>query len=483
MAVKDCADRLFPYFLTQAIACFVLLHFLQAALQSGFKRVDYTSLYEHGWQNALTLVLTTIFLGIFWCLLVLWSQLFQLLGIDFFETLFSNRRFVYPVSGLVVGFGISICRSRINAVATVRQILLALFHALLPLLAAIGLLFALALAFTGLTPLLETWSAATLLAWLILLNVLFLNAVYQDGQGAAPYPKALRLPLEAALLVLPLFAGIALWALSLRVQQHGWSVDRLWGLLVLAVLSAYSVSYAAALFWRRDRGWLVALKPANVGIAIVLVLLLWAMNTPLLDLRKITVASQLARLHNGSIAAVDFDYAYFNNRLGRPGQQALKQLQASPLLADKPLVQAQIRDLLDNRGEQMKTQGPPDDELLKRAFRVAQGSPEPPTALLRRIVDDGQNRRCLLPSRPCLLAAPPLQQDGGLVWLVFQRDQNWSPAQAFVACAQHWCHVGAINSGFDTQAMEAVEQGKYSVVAPRFKQLEVNGQRRVLSDE
>jgi hypothetical protein len=49
-------------------------------------------------------------------------------------------------------------------------------------------------------------------------------------------------------------------------------------------------------------------------------------NSPLVDFRKISVASQLARLESGKVALADFDFYYFRRELARPGYMALQKI-------------------------------------------------------------------------------------------------------------------------------------------------------------
>lgn len=472
-----CGDILGPFFLTQAIAWFVLVHFLQVGLDAGRPRFDYRALFEYGWYNALTLAFAAVFLGIFWLLLRLWIALFELVGIDFFAELFTDRRFAYPVSGLVVGFGIVIARSRIDAVTTVRQILLAIFHALLPLLAAIALLFLVALAFTGVEPLWDTWSAATLLGWLILVSVIFVNAVYQDGEGKPPYPVPVRLAVEAALLILPVFAALAVWALYLRVDQYGWTVGRLWGLTVLSVLTAYAVAYAIAVLWRGP-GWLPLLRRANVLIALLLLGLLWLVDTPLLDFRRITVADQIDRLRSGETDMAGFDYRYFRFELGRPGVEALRKLRDEPPFADDPVARNRIDSLLAAKTPWQRMESDAvDEETLRQAFLLAEGSPAPDTALLRAIAKTSQANDCLRPGRQCMLLRVPLYRDGGDAWLLVFRDLRYLPPQLFAACEDGWCQVGRLARSLDEEDIELLRQGEHHVRPPRFGELGTSRQR------
>src|SRR5690606_6161598 len=104
-------------------------------------RFDYAKLLDHSWRNALTLGFLGLFLLAFALLLMLWGGLFAVIEIDFFEELFDEPEFLYPVFGLVGGWGLGLIRARTGLIATVRNLCEVLIRALLPLVAFILVIF------------------------------------------------------------------------------------------------------------------------------------------------------------------------------------------------------------------------------------------------------------------------------------------------------------------------------------------------------
>ena len=257
-----------PFGAAMAVALFVALPWLQCRLEHGHWRAPYPCLFEHAWQNTLTLALAGLFTGIAWLVLYLWGALFGLVGIGFFRELFREDAFVHLATGAMAGLGVLIGRTRHGAVRVARQILFAIFTGLLPLLAFIAVLFVASLPFTGLAPLWDMRSAAATLVAVVGLLVAFTNSVLQDGEGEAPYPSWLRRLVEAGLLLMPVYALLALYALWLRVQQHGWTADRVWAVLLAIVVAGYAFGYAWAVLRRRDGG-LRALPGVNRVMSLV----------------------------------------------------------------------------------------------------------------------------------------------------------------------------------------------------------------------
>src|SRR5690625_7991570 len=91
------------------------------------------------------------------------------------------------------------------------------------------------LPFTGLDVLWDTRSAAATLAALMVFFIVFLSAVFQDGEQGRPYPLLLRGVVEEACIELPIFGLIGLCALWLRLGQDGWSAPRLYAVVIVAV--------------------------------------------------------------------------------------------------------------------------------------------------------------------------------------------------------------------------------------------------------
>ncbi len=249
--------------LTWIVAClstlYVLGPFLQIFQESGRWRFPYESLFLHSWNNFFVALVGLLFLGSLWAVLLLWGALFDLVKIELFSDLFSESLFIYVVTGGAAGFGIAVGRDSQRAIGTLRSITLAIFRTLLPLTSFVALLFIATLPFTGLDPLWETGHASPILLSWIALTVLFLNAVYQDGSGGPPYPRALVRLVEAFIVSMVLYVAISLYGMSLRIGQYGLTPSRFYALLCGVVFGLYAVGYAAAVL-QRGPEWLAGIR-------------------------------------------------------------------------------------------------------------------------------------------------------------------------------------------------------------------------------
>jgi len=326
---------LFAFIFSMLLASFKALLYIQQ-LGSG-SALNYSVLFLHSWRHFLTLGLSLLFALAVWAVLMLWAALFKVIQIDFFEDLFAKQWFYYPTLSLAFGFGIIIFRNQASVIDTITRIQQALMKFLLVILALVSVLFMLALPFTGLTPLWKTGHGRLLILCLQALMLFFLNAVYQADADNRPYPLWLHRAIYAAVALLPVYSLIACYGLMLRVEQYGWSVSRCWGLVLWAVLALFSVGYLWGILKKRDL-WLQHLSWINVRMGLVLLAVMVLVNSPLIDFRKITVQSQLARVQHGSTTLADLDLHYFRYELAKPGYDALQQLKAQYSESDPALV-------------------------------------------------------------------------------------------------------------------------------------------------
>jgi len=411
-----------PFGISTAIGLFVALPWWQGRLAQAGGRVPYEVLFERAWQNALTLLVAALFTGICWAVLWLWAGLFDLVDIRFFRELFREDAFVHLATGAMVGFGILLGRTQQRPVQVARQILFAVFKGLLPLLAFIALIFAASLPFTGLAPLWQTRSAAATLVSLIAVVVVFANAVVQDGTGERPYPRWLRRVVEAGLLVLPLYAVLALTAMALRIAQYGWTPDRFWASVLVVVAALHAFGHAwAVLRWRGPASWLPRLPAVNRTLSWVVIALAVLINSPLLDPYRLSASSQSARIRAGLPQVVQNDLDELRFDTGRRGYEALRALREDPALRGKADALAAIdRTLARTRrwGDYGNPHERERDRLrdvaqLRQLIVVAPGSGDIDAAWWQALSGGRvQGGNCTLRGADCVLLQRDLDGDG-----------------------------------------------------------------------
>ncbi|HKQ30769.1 MAG TPA: DUF4153 domain-containing protein [Burkholderiales bacterium] len=474
-------DGIAAYVIPTLIGCYVLLPFVQASFKTGHWRPAYPDLFEFAWNNGITLLIAKIFTAIFWALLSLWAALFKVIGIGFFAEIFYSAYFAYPVTAMVFAFAIYLGRNNVNAVVTVRRIVLAVFKALLPLLAVISLLFLAALPVMGLKPLWDTGKATALMLCLQILMMIFLNAVFQNGRGDPPYPNWLRKLLQAAVALLPIYAALCAYALYLRIDQHGWSTDRFWAVLLAFVVALHGLGYAIGAV-RRQKTWMADIATVNIAIAALIVALSVAVNSPLLDAKRISAASQTNRLLAGKVSTDKFDYRYLRFELGRYGNAALARLKD---VADHPQAE-QVRSsatfaLNQTNRWNLYQQTNIGTAQAATHFSVFPKSETLDESFLPYVTDaltSGIVKSCLENSKRCPILVLDLNRDRQKEYIVFhpaarsaavltKTDNRWRPI-GFLSIESKWKNVKELE--------DRLAKGDYAAVENPWQNLRIGRQ-------
>lgn len=482
-----------PYVLTTLFGWVVLLPFVQAYLKTGSVRPPYADLFDFAWNNIITLKIAALFTGIFWGLLALWAALFKVIGIGIFDRVFYHVYFSLPVSAIVFALALYLGRANAQAVVTVRRIILAIFKGLLPLLAVIIVLFLAALPFMGLKPLWATGKASALMLTLQIFLVIFINAVFQDGSHAPPYPAWLRSALRVSLVLLPVYTLLCAYALYLRIEQHGWSTDRFWAVLLTLVIGLHVLGYAYAAL-RRGPVWMQGMAPVNIAIAALVVLLSILANSPLLDARRISVHSQVARLLESDVKAASFDYEYLRFDLGRTGKTALEGLSKLQGHPEAEIIRTRAVTAL---AKERKYGSPVDkveteDQLRTHLVLYPEGTVFE-AGFLRHFLSqkgDWRLRQCFIASQHCPVLALDINRDGQVEYLVFTTAGGFDHSAAvFTRRRQEWWQAGWLNR-LSTGVHEAQDkfernlaQGDFAVLPSPWADVRVGGFRHQFTEE
>jgi hypothetical protein len=479
---------LWPFSISMAVAVFVTLPWWQFRLQHGHWRASYDALFERAWQNGLTLALAVAFTGLTWLLLWLWSALFQLVDVRFFRDLFREEAFIALATGSLFGFGVLIGRTQHRAIQVTRQVLFAICRGLLPLLSFIAVLFVLSLPFTGLDALWRTRSATTLLLTVSLLLVAFVNAVYQHDNDRAAYPLWLRRLVDASLLTLPLYAGLALYAVGLRIAQYGWTLERFWGVLVVLLVCGYALGYAQSVLRRRGR-WLQPIETVNRWMCWTVLVAALLANSPVLDGVRISVASQVARMQAAAPAVDTRDVVALRFELGRRGVEALRDLQRDPRFSGDAraarVISAALAQESHWSGSQMDDidDGVRDLGVLQRQVTVPGSLPAPDTDWWQALLDRKLNAaECLELGATCVALRRDLDGDGVDDVLLCRVPEHLAPG-----CSLHtrdngtWRDAGSLmfygsRAGDDAEASrESLLAGQIELSRSRWPRITVPG--------
>jgi len=433
-----------PFVFSLGVALFIFAFFYRSWCVSDHQQFEYRQLLAFSWQQALTMGLLGAFVLAFWLLLLLWGGLFDAIGVGFFKELFKQPAFIYPVTGLVLGFGLVLIRHRIRLVATVQFMCEALIKALLPLAALIVVLFLATLPFTGLQPIWDTGNAALLMMALTLILLFFFNAVLGGNPEQPSYPLPVRLFVFAAIALLPISTLLAAWALWLRIDQYGLTPDRLWAGVILLLTAGYTFSYATLILWKRETST-PHIQTANKCMALVIGCVLVLINTPVADLRSWAAQSQASRLLSGEVKVEEFDFAYLRFSMGAYGVRALHEIEESEFAKDKPEIAKRIAAAMvqKNRWSEEPIVDKTDLAAVAELIDVVPTDTTLPEDLLKLIIND-QNQ-CLNATESCQAIKLPGADDGA-DWLLLRNTNHCSYGAAYVQRGDQWLKMGTLST-------------------------------------
>lgn len=462
---------LFAFVPALGIAVFKALIYVQQFISG--EAFSYSHLFRWSWRNFLTLALALLFALCVWGLLMLWAFLFKDIGISFFYDVFTKTWFYYPVIAVTYGFGVLIFRRLSNVIDTITRLQQALMKFLLVLLVLVSMLFLGGLLLTGLQPL---WNSggSSLILWMQALMLFFVNAVYQDEAAARPYHRWIHRFIYLGVALLPVYSAISCYGLVLRIEQYGWSLSRCWGFLIWALLALFSLGYLWGIARYRDN-WLQQLSRVNVVMGLVVLVAMLMVNSPLLDFRKITVASQVQRLDSGKLSVDELDVYYFRRNLGRAGHLALQDLQTRYAQSNPELVYKIENGYLssDKRKNRMASK-----KFLESIKIVSGELPEGLGERLYRSAHENSWDEKNAPSRYLL----PLDanSDGVLEYLYVENYKHYRNIQLYYRPGDEW-QVQGFSAGYsketDEDFIRALGAGDYKVVEPKWKDIEIGGAR------
>ena len=295
--------------------------FLIAAARSGWR--DYPALFLEAWSVVLRFAAAGAFTGLVWLVIYLSDEVLRIVGINVISTLLRQDLVTMVVTGAVMGLGMAVIHDLADLLSP--YVVLRLFRLFLPVLLAVMVVFLVALPFRGLSGLAGDLSPALLLLTLVGGGIALVSIAVDQSDGEAATNPVLRRSAQAMALILPVLAALALWAIRLRVADHGWTPDRVFVALVAGIGVAYGLVYAQAVL--RGGAWMERIRQGNIGMALAVIVLAALWLTPLLNAERISAQSQVARFLDGRTLVESLDIHAIGS-WGKPGAAAMARLEA-----------------------------------------------------------------------------------------------------------------------------------------------------------
>ena len=326
----------FPALATVIIGT-VPLPFVIAASGPGWQ--DYPALFSAAWSIVVRYAAAWVFVGLVWGLIYLSDTLLSIVGLRVIQDLIEIGVVPFLVTGITLGLALAVVQEMKEYVSP--YLILRLLRLLLPVVLVVMVVFVAALPVQGLSGLFGGLSvAATLLAMTAAAATLITTAIDQTD-GEATQSSLLARATQALAVILPFPAGLAAYSIWLRVDQYGWTPDRLFATLMAVLAVTYGLFYAGAVI--RGAGWMARIRQANIVMALagVAAAMLWL--TPILNAERISANNLIVRYQSGKTPLVQLDIGQLDD-WGLAGTAARNSLAS---LAKEPGQEALAAALLD----------------------------------------------------------------------------------------------------------------------------------------
>lgn len=461
---------------------FYIAHALVLAAAADGRRIArYPTYFETAWKLIIQVKFSVLFVAVLWLILWLGATLFMLVKLRFLQTLLTQSWFFIPVTTFAFSTALHITDVRPGIVRGIRGLLLVLMSWLLPITTLIVAGFLFTLPFTGLEPLWATRHATAVLLGASATLVVLINAAFQGGEVSKEVARVLRYSARLACVLLLPMALIAIYSLTLRVQQYGWSSDR----VIAAACLLVAVCYACGYLWAAlERGvWLTRIAVINVLTAFLILAILLALFTPVADPVRISVANQMARLESGQVGADKFDFTYLRFEGARYGDRALRALKERTEGPDAALISKRAAAALERKSRWGRADVKMDATLRAANITVWPSGQGLPDSFLKQDMRNVE-RSYILPN--CLnleegkCDAYLLDMDGdGKTEILIGDTRNYGRAVLFSQQTDgSWKPAGTMTGGFKCKGVaEELRAGRIHSLPPPFPDFEIAGER------
>ena len=321
---------------------FFFLPFFQCRIATWSWRVPYSEVFFQLCRNMFLLFQAIIVTVVFWALLLTASLLFDIIGLGFVPQALFNPYVAFPLTSLTIALSITLALKH-PGIDSLGRWILSILAWLLPPFSVISVVFVASLTFSGLQTLWDRGQASTLMLWLQFATLLLANAAWLDGTRSPFSNKTVDSVAKFSLLCLPVYTALCLYSLGLRIQQYGWSVDRIHAAFFVVMAGIWGLGYAGIVLLRQ---WPSAIGRVNTVAALVLAVIVIAMNSPLLDPYRLSANNQVDRLLEGKTKPENFDFLYLRFNLGRYGNYALNRLNNAKNLSNADTIHKHLTSAL-----------------------------------------------------------------------------------------------------------------------------------------
>ncbi|WP_265497252.1 DUF7057 domain-containing protein [Providencia rustigianii] len=313
---------------TLTVLIFFLLPWMQNYQATGTWKANYGCLVGYYFRNTLFGITSCAIGGLLALIVKQASFLFSIVNLSALSHLLDSEYTLWVA--FLLGFNISLLFLRAKLVMQLNNIVRYFSLFFLPLLSVVAIIFLIGFVISLATNVRFTSSelgSGTMLGFIIL-NVIFINAVYGDGTHRHQFGVIFNSFVLTSIVLLNAFSALSLYGILVRVNQYSWSVSRLYAFTIAIFLALIILSYSIAIL-RKRQSWSLSLGSINKVAISSLIGIILIINSPIANFEKITVNSMMSAIEQGKIK-INRTLGYDLENLGKRGQDALAKLNQNP---------------------------------------------------------------------------------------------------------------------------------------------------------
>jgi Domain of unknown function (DUF4153) len=310
---------------------------------------DYPILFTEAWGIVVRIVTAFVFTALVWGVILLSDLLLGIVGLTIIDGLVDYAPMPWLITGVTLGLALAVVEELRDYISP--HLILRLVRLLVPVVLVVMIVFCVALPIQGFAGVFETLSAGATLLTMTAAGASLVSVAIDRDDGQATQSPLLAWSTRALAVILPVPAVLGAYAVWLRVDQYGWTPERLFAALTALMALGYALFYCAAVLWRG--AWMARVRQVNIAMAGALIVLAVLWLTPVLNAERIAAGSQLARFNAGTLTVAQvepYDYdqwgvageallATLTEKSKEPGQEALAQrLEGTETPAPRPEV-------------------------------------------------------------------------------------------------------------------------------------------------
>lgn len=289
---------------------------------------DHAVLYDIVVRSGLKLLLAIFFVGLFWALFFLSNLLLEIVGFSIWDLIGETELIFAILSYTCAGLAFAVAEEMPGVIDLIQRLLVRLLTLFVPIVTLVVLFFLQTVLFQGLENVFKQLSAASVMLAVAGGTLLLLAFVLGRDDETQKTSILTEWASRLLLLALPVVAGIAIYALWLRVGEYGWTPSRLQAVCLAGFVTVWALGAAgsvlfAGVFWRQK------VRSVNVAALVLMVGLSATWFSPVLNAQRISSNSQMHRLLDGQADLETFNFRELQQDWGRAGADALARIRAA----------------------------------------------------------------------------------------------------------------------------------------------------------